>query len=85
VQPAGPHYDAVRHTIFIGFVISMIFGHAPIILPAKVGVPISFRPTWYLQLVLLQLSLAMRVLADYLSLMSLRILIPPESPEAPIC
>jgi hypothetical protein len=72
IEPAGPHYDAVLHAIFLGFVISMIFGHAPIILPAILGVPISFKAGWYLPLLLLHVSLALRVLADYLSLVSLR-------------
>ena len=30
---AGPRYDAFLHSVLIGFVISMIFGHAPIIFP----------------------------------------------------
>ena len=34
---AGPHYDAMLHTIFLGFVFSMIFAHAPIILPTITG------------------------------------------------
>ena len=29
-----PIYDAVLHAIFLGFVFAMVFGHAPIILPA---------------------------------------------------
>ena len=33
----GPRYDAALHTFFIGFVFSMIFGHAPVIFP--VGFP----------------------------------------------
>ena len=31
---AGPQYDAMLHAIFLGFVFSMIFGHALIIFPA---------------------------------------------------
>src|SRR5690606_8032025 len=31
---AGPAYDAVLHAIFLGFVLSMIMAHAPVILPA---------------------------------------------------
>src|SRR5699024_2813285 len=27
-------YDAILHAVFLGFVFSMVFGHAPIILPA---------------------------------------------------
>jgi len=50
--------------VFVGFVISMIFGHAPIIFPAVLGVPISFRPAFYIHLVLLHLSLIVRVTGD---------------------
>jgi hypothetical protein len=64
-QVAGPRYDAALHVVFIGFVISMIFGHAPIIFPAILGVPINFQPAFYIQLILLHLSLAVRVIADY--------------------
>ncbi|MGB7950668.1 MAG: hypothetical protein WCH75_23560, partial [Candidatus Binatia bacterium] len=35
---AGPYYDAMLHAIFLGFVFSMIFAHAPIILPTITGV-----------------------------------------------
>lgn len=64
-QVAGPRYDAALHVVFIGFVISMIFGHAPIIFPAILGVPINFQPAFYIQLILLHASLALRVIADY--------------------
>lgn len=64
-QVAGPRYDAALHVVFIGFVISMIFGHAPIIFPAILGVPINFQPAFYIQLILLHVSLALRVIADY--------------------
>lgn len=71
-QVAGPRYDAVLHVVFVGFVISMIFGHAPIIFPAILGVPINFQSAFYIQLVLLHASLALRVLADYASFHTLR-------------
>ncbi|RJP51605.1 MAG: hypothetical protein C4557_07685 [Anaerolineaceae bacterium] len=71
-QVAGPRYDAVLHVVFVGFVISMIFGHAPIIFPALLGVPINFQPVFYVQLVLLHASLALRVIGDYANLHSLR-------------
>lgn len=71
-QFAGPRYDALLHTVFLGFVISMIFGHAPIIFPAILGVPIHFEPAFYFQLALLHVSLALRVFADYASLQPLR-------------
>jgi hypothetical protein len=61
---AGPYYDAALHAVFVGFVISMIFGHAPIIFPAILGVPISYRPAFYVQLILLHFSLFVRLLGD---------------------
>jgi len=64
-QFAGPRYDAILHAVFLGFVISMIFSHAPIIFPAILGVPINFQPVFYFQLILLHASLALRVIADY--------------------
>lgn len=71
-QVAGPRYDAALHVVFIGFVISMIFGHAPIIFPAVLGVPINFQPAFYIQLILLHVSLALRVIADYANWHTLR-------------
>jgi hypothetical protein len=64
-QTAGPRYDATLHVVFIGFVISMIFGHAPIIFPAILGVPINFQASFYIHLILLHTSLTTRVVADY--------------------
>jgi hypothetical protein len=61
---AGPYYDAALHAVFVGFVISMIFGHAPIIFPAILGVPISYHPAFYVHLVLLHISLFIRLLGD---------------------
>ncbi|MBI1177278.1 hypothetical protein GC207_07550 [bacterium] len=62
----GVSYDAVLHAYFLGFVFAMIFGHAPIIFPAVLNIPITFKPRFYLHLVLLTVSLAARVLADFL-------------------
>lgn len=61
---AGPRYDATLHAIFLGFVFSMIFGHAPIVFPAVLGVPLAYHPTFYFHLVLLHLSLLLRVVGD---------------------
>lgn len=71
-QAAGPRYDAVLHAVFVGFVFSMIFGHAPIIFPAILGVPIHFRSAFYLHLILLHVSLFSRTAADYANLPALR-------------
>lgn len=61
---AGFYYDALLHAIFVGFVISMIFGHAPIILPAVLKKAIHYSPLFYSHLVLLHLSLLVRVTGD---------------------
>jgi len=69
---AGPIYDIQLHTIFLGFVFSMIFGHAPIILPAVLGRPITYRPQLYLPLGLLHLSLLLRVIGGWMVIPALR-------------
>lgn len=59
----GRGYDAVLHAVFLGFVISMIMAHAPVILPAVVRRPLPWTPAMYGPLALLHLSLLVRVLA----------------------
>jgi hypothetical protein len=61
---AGPRYDAIWHALFLGFVFSMIFGHAPVILPAVTGVKIPFHRLFYGHLILLHISLVVRVTGD---------------------
>ncbi|MBP7686510.1 MAG: hypothetical protein KA765_01320 [Thermoflexales bacterium] len=61
---AGLTYDALLHTLFLGFVFSMIFGHAPIIVPAVMPIDIKYHWRFYIPLVLLQSSLMVRVFAD---------------------
>jgi hypothetical protein len=48
----------------LGFVFAMIFGHAPIIFPAVLGVAIPFRANFYWHLLLLHLSVALRLDGD---------------------
>lgn len=57
----GVVYDATTHAIFLGFVITMIMAHAPVILPAVLGVRIPYHPALYAPVALLQLSLLVRV------------------------
>ncbi len=57
---AGPIYDAMLHGVFLGFVFAMVFGHAPIIFPAVLGLDIQYRSVFYLPLLLLHLSLLLR-------------------------
>jgi len=61
---AGPRYDAMLHAIFLGFVFSMIFAHAPIILPTITGLALPFQNLFYLHAGLLHLSLLLRVAGD---------------------
>jgi len=61
---AGPRYDIMLHSIFLGFVFSMIFGHAPIIFPSVTGLRVPFREVFYSHLVLLHLSLLLRIGSD---------------------
>jgi hypothetical protein len=71
--PAGPIYDTMLHSIFLGFVFSMIFGHAPIIFPAILKYDIEYRPIFYLPLILLHLSLILRTAGELSGHMSLRL------------
>ena len=61
---AGPLYDAMLHTLFLGFVFAMIFAHAPIILPAVLGGTVPYRLDFYAPLALLNLSLIVRLCGD---------------------
>lgn len=54
-------YDAGLHAVFLGFVMSMIFGHAPVIVPAVLRVRLPFRPWFYGHLALLHVALVVRV------------------------
>jgi hypothetical protein len=57
----GPSYDAMLHAIFLGFVISMVFAHAPVIVPSVLGRPLPFRRSFYVPLALLHLTLLLRL------------------------
>lgn len=61
----GVFYDASLHSIFLGFVFAMIFGHAPIIFPAVTGIAIPFQNRFYIHLVLLHISLLLRLIGDF--------------------
>ncbi len=63
---AGGHllHDALVHSLFVGFVLSMVMGHAPIIVPAVLRTPLEFRRIAYAPLVVLHASVLLRVGAD---------------------
>ena len=60
----GVVYDAMLHAVFVGFVLSMVFAHAPLIFPAVLGLPLSYRPAFYFHVGVLHLSLTVRVVGD---------------------
>jgi hypothetical protein len=74
---AGPgtaafSYDAAVHAIAIGFVLSMIFAHAPIILPAVIRIRVRYSALVYLPLALLHGSALLRIGSDLLEWTELR-------------
>ncbi|OFW39874.1 MAG: hypothetical protein A3F70_04460 [Acidobacteria bacterium RIFCSPLOWO2_12_FULL_67_14] len=64
VAMPGLLYDAMLHAVFLGFVISMVFAHAPVIFSAVLGLPLEYRPAFYLHVGALHVSLILRVVGD---------------------
>lgn len=64
--------DAALHAVFLGFVFSMVIGHAPIIFPAVMKVKIPYHPVFYLPLAALHASLLARVVGDLAGQWALR-------------
>jgi hypothetical protein len=62
--PGTRSYDAAVHALALGFVFSMVFGHAPIIFPAVLRVAVPYRAWFYVPLLLLHGSLAVRLAGD---------------------
>lgn len=61
---AGTMYDAALHSLFVGFVFAMVFGHAPIIFPAVTQLRVPYHPFFYVPLLVLHFSLALRLIGD---------------------
>ena len=57
----GPAYDAVIHALFLGFTMSMIMAHAPVILPAVLRCRLPYHPVMIAPPVLLHVSLLLRL------------------------
>ncbi len=57
----GPAYDAVIHAVFLGFTVSMIMAHAPVILPAVLRCRLPYHPVMIAPPVLLHVSLFLRL------------------------
>lgn len=58
-----PARDAALHAIGLGFIVSMMMGHAPVILPAIARIKLLFGPVFYVPLAVLHGSLLLRLLA----------------------
>lgn len=59
----GYGYDVAVHACFLGFAMSMVVAHAPVILPAGLGVRLPYRPVMWIPLALLHATLALRVVS----------------------
>ncbi|MBE2252372.1 MAG: hypothetical protein IAE78_22755 [Myxococcus sp.] len=70
--PAGPVADAVLHGVFVGYVLSMVFAHALVILPAVARVAVPYHPLLFAPLVLLHGGLVVRVVGDLAALPAVR-------------
>lgn len=57
----GRSYDAVVHAVFLGFAMSMVIAHAPVILPAVLRRPLPYHPAMLAPAALLHLSLVVRL------------------------
>ncbi len=57
----GASYDVVLHSVFLGFTISMIMAHAPVILPAVLRKPLPYTELFWVPAGLLHLSLLVRL------------------------
>ena len=65
MQLGAPTRDLALHALGLGFVVSMVMGHAPAILPAVARVKLHYGAWFYLPLVLLHASLLVRLAGGY--------------------
>jgi len=71
---AGFIYDALLHIFFVGFVFSMIFAHAAVIIPSLTGKLVPWSRYFYLPFFLLHGFLVLRIMGDLFFLQWLRAL-----------
>ena len=72
LMPGHPWHDAALHALTLGFVFSMVFGHAPVIVPALTPLPVKYHPLFYAPLAVLHAGLVMRVTGGLAELFWLR-------------
>lgn len=71
---SGLIYDGAVHAVFFGYAMSMVLGHAPVILPAVLRVRLPHHPRDYAVLGLLHASFALRIIGgDLAAVDSLRV------------
>lgn len=64
MPPGGPLYDAILHSLLLGFMVAMMFGHALLVFPAVTGIALRYSSWLYLPLAWLHLTTALRLAAD---------------------
>ena len=67
-----PWRDSTLHALGLGFVFSMVFGHAPIIFPAVARVKIPYHAMFYVPLAVLHATLSIRIAGGLLDDFPLR-------------
>jgi hypothetical protein len=72
LQAGTASYDAALHALGLGFIFSMVFGHAPVIAPAVLRVQLRYHAVLYLPLAVLHASLLLRGLSLALEQPALR-------------
>lgn len=67
-RPDAPYaYDGALHSFFVGFMLSMVFCHIPVIFPVIFRINISlYHPVLFILMALFHLSLALRIGGDAL-------------------
>ena len=70
---AGWAYDAILHIFFVGFVFSMIFAHAAVIIPSLTGKLVPYSSYFWLPMMLLHGFLLIRITGDLLFYSELRL------------
>lgn len=60
----GLIYDAGIHSLFLGFVMSMVFAHAPVVVPSVTRLDLPYHPTMWIPLALLHAGVTVRVVSD---------------------
>lgn len=64
VPATDASYDIVIHATFLGFGVSMIMAHAPIIFPAVIGRPLPYRRVLWVPVTVLNVGMVARVVGD---------------------